>query len=454
VFSYLYEHFPDKPVTFQQLRQSFRKRKPTEFSTNESVIPLMANKLLSLLENLQSRQHIFLIGHTENQEIEKSNFWVLTAKAQKSIFNHVHGLLFASEEDFEDHIDIESNVGVLSSTELKKAFPDLDYEMLQELLEYSELCKKINDKRVLQLIECGTEESMDTNDENSIQQTMLNNSDSECDKVEYFFFPGLVKETKRYVLQDKNYSYSSGWSLECIKDAFFKAIFLEVLLLRLTFRFATSSNVDKKLHRHCVIWNSGIAWSEAGVEMYVEIRNQNQNMIVIIQCLEGAELTAVKLRSAVIQEVYSVKAKYAARTKTNEFIIHNPKFKRDGLLVEPIHKVPMKTIASAIKRDSPYVGDVRQYQHHINKDVLCFEPYTGVSSDLMSILLDSSKASEIVPEETFRNIAALLQNAGAHPQHIEHIMQLLGDNKPLDYHTLRDLFDKYSLFRGRNYKVS
>jgi hypothetical protein len=240
--------------------------------------------------------------------------------------------------------------------------------------------------------------------------------------------------------------------LECIKDAFFKAIFLQVLLLRLTFRFATRSDVDKKLHRQCVIWNSGIAWSEAGVEMYVEIRNQNRNVIVIIQCLDGAELTAVKLRSAVIREVYNVKAKYAARTKTNEFIIHNPKFNGGGLLVEPIHKVPMKNLALAIKNGSPFVGDA-QHQYFINK-VLCIEPYTGVGSDLLTILLDSSKASEIVLEETFRNIAVSLKNAGAHPQHIECFTQLLRDNEPIDYHNLRDLFDKYSLFRERNYKVS
>ena len=455
VFSYLYGHFPDKPVTFQQLRQSFRKRKPTEFSTNESIIPLMANKLISLLENLQSRQHIFLIGYTENTAIEKSNFWILTAKAEKLIFNHVHGLLFANEGDFENHIDIESNVGVLSSTELKKAFPDLDYEMLQELLEYSELCRKINDKQVLQLIERGTEESMDTSDhQNTNQQTVLA-SDSECDKVEYFFFPGLVKETKKYVLiQDKNYSYSSGWSLECIKGDCFTAIFLEVLLLRLTFQFATSSEFGKILHRHCIIWNSGVAWSKAGVEMCIEMRNQNQNVIIIIQCLEGAELTAVELRSAVIQEVYNVKAKYAARTKTDEFVICNPKFNGNGLLIEPIHKVPVKNLALAIKNGSPYVGDTLHHQHHINKDVLCFEPYTGVSHDLMTTLFTSSKASEKVSEETFRNIATLLKNAGAHPEHIEHNMQLLRANESIDYHNLRDLFDKYSIFCGRNYKVS
>ena len=296
---------------------------------------------------------------------------------------------------------------------------------------------------------------MDTSDpQNNNQQTVLA-SDSECDKVEYFFFPGLVKETKKYVLvQDKNYSYSSGWSLECIKGDLFKAIFLEVLLLRLIFRFATSSDVDKKLHRHCVIWNRGVAWSKAGVEMCVEMRNQNQNVIVIVQCLEGAELTAVELRSAIIQEVYSVKAKYAARTKTDEFVVCNPKFNGNGLLVEPIHKVHMKDFALAIKNGSPYVGDTLHHQYHINKDILCFEPYMGVSHSLIATLFDSSKACEKVSEETFCNIATSLKKAGAHPEHIEHVMQLLRANESIDYHNLRDLFDKYSIFRGRNYKVS
>ena len=460
VFSYLYEHFPDKPVSFKQLSRSFRKRKPTEFSTNESIIPLMANKLISLLENLQSRQHIFLIGHTENTAAEKSNFWVLTAKAQKSIFNHVHGLLFANEKDFENHIDIESNVGVLTSTELKKAFPDLDYEMLQEILEYSELCKKIRDERVLQLIEHGmitSEESMDSSDNQNVQ-TMpeLKPNElqmrSEYDMVEYFFFPGLVKETRKYVLQEEKYTYSSGWSLECI-NGFFKSQFLEVILLRLIFQFATCIEFDKKLYRDCHIWNNGVAWNKPGVEVYVEMTNQNQNVIIIVQCLKGAELTAVELRSAVVQEVYSVKAKYAARIKTNEFIICNPKFNEDGLFVEPVLKVDMKNLALAIKDGSRYVGDTLLCQHHIN-DLLCFEPYTGVSSDLMATMFDSCKASETILEKTSHSIATSLKKADACSHHIEFIMELLGAEEPMDYHNLRDKLDKYSIFRGRNPKVS
>ena len=114
----------------------------------------------------------------------------------------------------------------------------------------------------------------------------------------------------------------------------------------------------------------------------------------------------------------------------------------------------MKELALAIKNGSPYVGDTLHLQHHINKDVLCFEPYTGVSHDLMTTLFDSSKVSEKISEETFCNIATSLKNAGTHPEHIEHVMQLLRANESIDYHNLRDLFDKYSIFHGRNYKVS
>ena len=72
----------------------------------------------------------------------------------------------------------------------------------------------------------------------------------------------------------------------------------------------------------------------------------------------------------------------------------------------------------------------------------------------MTTLFDSSKACEKVSEETFHNIGTSLKKAGAHPEHIEHVMQLLRANESIDYHNLRNLFDKYSIFRGRNYKVS
>lgn len=86
-------------------------------------------------------------------------------------------------------------------------------------------------------------------------------------------------------------------------------------------------------------------------------------------------------------------------------------------------------------------------------NMLCFEPYTGVSSDLMTTLFDSSKSSETVPEEisvTYK-IATSLKNAGAHSQHIK---QLLEVSELIVYHNLRDQLDRYSLFRGRNLKVS
>ena len=77
--------------------------------------------------------------------------------------------------------------------------------MLQNFLEYLELCKKICDKRVLQLIDHGmivSEQSMDSSDDQNIQtmpelkpnELQIRN---EYDMVEYFFFPGLVIKRKQ-----------------------------------------------------------------------------------------------------------------------------------------------------------------------------------------------------------------------------------------------------------------
>lgn len=72
----------------------------------------------------------------------------------------------------------------------------------------------------------------------------------------------------------------------------------------------------------------------------------------------------------------------------------------------------------------------------------------------MATMFDSCKASETILEKTSHSIATSLKKADACSHHIEFIMELLGAEEPMDYHNLRDKLDKYSIFRGRNPKVS
>ena len=195
------------------------------------------------------------------------------------MFKNIHGVLFA-REDFESHIEIESNVGVLSSVVLKNSFPDVNYEMLQQLMVYSEFCKRIDDEETLMLIENGTsnpneeEEEMDQSSNHSQglhTKLTATDGDDQIINADYFFFPGLVKETKERLhiwKNSENYSYKSGWCLECNKDTFLNSLFLQVLLLRLMFQFATTSKPDSKLHRECKIWKNGLFWSMQGCLLY------------------------------------------------------------------------------------------------------------------------------------------------------------------------------------------
>ena len=239
------------------------------------------------------------------------------------------------------------------------------------------------------------------------------------------------------------------------RNYFFNPLFLQVLLLRLTFQFATcsdSSMPDSKLHRQCAIWKNGLFWSIEGVEMLVEVINQYQVVNVLVRCFEDTEIEAVKLRSAILKEIFKVKAKHCPKTKVTEFMICNPKFDSHGHLAKPIHKIAMRAIVSAIIDGSSRIRDASLFQHFLmNKNLLCFESYVGIGGELLTSLFDIDKADETVSEEDLSRISDLQKKAGAQSRHTDYIMQQVSG--PIVYQDLRKLFGMYSIFHGRNPKV-
>ena len=464
VFSFLYEHFPDKPINFSEFQSTLRKRK----EHNSDHFVFTQSNLIELLKKMHNMQHILLIGNVDNEETH--NFWILTAKAQSVIFKDIHGVLFAGE-DFDTNMygNMESNVGVISSAKLIEIFPDTDYEMFQKFLVYSEFCKKIDDEEVLQLIESGSIESdvdqrMDTESTNvqgditdsevsstlSTDQSMATSTDKGADNqdvIDYFFFPSLVKETKSVVWKhDKEkFSHSSGWCLKCVDNNFFTAMFLQVLLLRLTFQFAATTIPGNVLHRKCVIWKNGLFWSSQGVEMLVQVIDQNQVVLVLVRCLKMSEMKAVKLRSAVLKEVFNVKRKHCQACKTIEYVICDPSLDDSGLMKEPV-MIAMQNLASSLHSDPPYDGveDTNGQYHLIEEELLYFEPYACVGKEMLKDLFDPDKASESLKKEELKDLTRSKQ-----------FHQLVDElEEPVVYQSARLLFDRYSVFHGRDPKVS
>ena len=203
LFAYLYEHFADKPVKLSVLLKSLKEQKLTGFHVSELLFT--RNTLIDLLKGMHYRQHILLIGLDPSSS--EADFWVLTAKARSLMFQNVNGLLFASKE-FDRHVRIKSNVGILSSSVLKDEFPDLEYNLLHQFLEYSELCKKVTDTEILNLIEGRITDSVELQETESeyssvqlsTDQSMVVSSENWLiEHVNYFFFPGLVKRQEIYV---------------------------------------------------------------------------------------------------------------------------------------------------------------------------------------------------------------------------------------------------------------
>lgn len=455
LFVYLHVHFGDKPVKLSVLQKSLKEKMLSNFDFNE--LSFTRNTLIDLLKGMHYRQHILLIGL--EPDLPEVDFWILTTKAQSLMFQEINGLLFSSNK-LDRYIKIDSNVGVLPSSVLKKEFPDLEYDLLQQFLEYSELCKKIDDTEILDLIENRSNNSSGQHEKSSsntrAHQTMtISTSDQQCEEhIEYLFFPGLIKGTgDKYVWKpNDDYSYTAGWSLECVENSFFNALFLQVLLLRLVFHFAATSSTDNMLNRESIIWKNGVFWSIEEVEILVEVVNQNQVVNVLVRCFEDTELEAVKLRSAVLKEVFKVKEKHCPKTEVIEYIIRDPNFNDHGASFKHVQKVAMKEIVSAIIKGSPRVQDTLLQHHAINKSLLCFEPYTGIGDELLTSLFDFDKAIETVPEDFLSRVVDLQNQAGARARHTDLMMRQV--NKSITYRDVRKLFDMYSVFHGRNPKVN
>ena len=453
VFSYLYKHFPDSPVRFTDFLNKLREQKPTGYTAYGEDYPLNVNYYINLLKLMHGRQHIFLIGDLTE------DFWILTAKAHKLIFSKIHGQLFAGAT-FKQHIQIhiQSNVGVLSSSLLRKTFPDVDYQMLQEFLVCSELCKKIEDEVVLNLIEQGSSDKQegemecssppDERTENSSLMSAAECTNEQC----YFFFPGLIKATKEclHIQTHECYSYSSAWLLKCTNG---NPRFLQVLLLRLMFKFAASSNSDTNLHRECTVWNNGLFWSKEGVEMLVEVIDQNKMVVFFLRCLKHPELKAIELRSAVIKEVIEVKSKYCPATGAQESFLCNPRLDERGSLVKPFQEISRKELASAVISGDDTVKDTTGQYVYINKSLLCFEPYAEIDSEFLKSMFDPEQADQLVPDDI---LSSLYTKSADQVRPIvtkfkEKISEL---ERPVLYQHLRNLFDKHSVFCGENPKVS
>ena len=130
-------------ITVGELQGRISGSRP-RYPTRGVPLPFVAEELMKLLCALHDKGHLL----TLKQASEIKEHWIVLN--QDSLLHRVNGVIFAPQ-NFEQHLTVETNTGVVPSYKLDSLFPDLDPNMVKQFLVYTELCQKIEDNKTLKM---------------------------------------------------------------------------------------------------------------------------------------------------------------------------------------------------------------------------------------------------------------------------------------------------------------
>ena len=444
-----------------------------DLEDNPYLLPSTSTELLPLLQTLHDKGQIILLKNYQ----ETCNSWVIPNIA--ALLETVVGSIFAPR-DFPQHI-APGSTGIVPKSRISEAFPDININMVIGFLEHFEFCHQVGLDWVIQ----SKHEVSDTNDE-------------------YYLFPALLTlENIPQVLHESHEShYYCGWFMHSTANhQFFTIRLLHVLLLRLAFLFAlpqdiaipTVSEVESPvLKRSCTMWKSGITWHDTnGVSTHFEVR-ELKTVILIMSSMKGSEIHCVRLRTQLIKTILKARKEFCPRVDMEECIME---VESEGL-VEAVQKCPSQSTKYSLKYLSDRISTRDASDHQdlvlINPDgspgkriseLLYFEPYTLLTSDLITQMFSRHTSSLIVSDAFLSELAARfylhknilsqilmpqpkllseklkmdvysLHSLDEMSKHLKCVYILEAwmeqQESPATHRKLRQELDKYSIFCGRN----
>ena len=390
-----------------------------------SEIPLLNDLLLSLSSK-------GVIMYLQNHKKLAESWIVVDTEA---LLNKIIGKLLTPSE-FEEHQVIASDNGIVSTSSLQRLFPNFNLKMLVRFLEILEFCHRVD------LTGLSTNLAI-----RETQHTLTS-----CVVNRYLFFPSLLSSCRPRSLASEG-EFSFGWCLTLKNEErqFFTSRFLHVLLLRLACTFPLD-NVRSAQHvrhaKHCTVWVNGISWNnDEGIRTVVELIDNNRSVVVAMSHrAETRQLEYLEHRSSVIKLVLELQQELGPHLNTSEYIIDLPLLKKwsiEDWCVSNSNLLPIENVCSSMILRKPYIltytGDCGDFS---TKQVLEFEPYYRLRPSSVCELMDSSKT------DADRPVSPVL----LHEMRtcFEPSLQL----KTHNYWSLKEFFDKMSLFAGRNPIVS
>ena len=447
---YHQQHPAVKSVKFEEVKKKIESSTVNDY--HDVLLPATTRDLLALLKCLHSGGHIILLNPDDI-----NSCWIVLDK--HFLFEMVNGTLFAPpDDDGFDHVTkVQTNTGVVTSSMLKSLFKTSEIDHIIEYITYSEFCQKIEDDETVTLIEAAcsssTKSAMQIECEESGHVSSVEVTRQQL-KEEYFFLPCLVRcEHPDHVWSDDEHTSHTGtfsWYMKCNRSHFLNPRFLHVLLLRLTFDFVTQSN-SEPLQRKCNIWKNGIHWStRSGVEVLVEVVEQNTAVVLLLRFIDGHELKGIELRSKIIEKILHTKEEFCPSSEVMEFVI--PQYLSYPANFCDVRKVSIGEISQAMSEGNPCAFDSNHKSHKL-KSILHYDSYLQFDHSLIEYLWSNDDDQTEVPSEQLSKLTKMPTGEQMRVLGQELVIQIEGQEK-ISYRKLHEILGSFTIFCNRNPLVS
>ena len=269
--------------------------------SRQKGVPL-PDDIVPLLKTLHSSG---LIVYLENKE-DHMKSWVVIRK--EILLSEVDGILFAPSY-FEEHRNIASNTGIITSRALEVVFRNHDTNMLIAFLHSMKLCEEI-DKDLLKVTNLALK-----------QEESLNDSD------QLLFFPALISEERpQDACTHIEGCFKIGWCLKVTSKYSFSVRFLHVLLLHLAYQYSDAASENRplvgNLQRSCLFWKNGIHWhDDDGIETMVEQRESNQFVTMLMSCQERAVERMIQLHFKLMKKIRDLQKEYCPKLDCKDYLL-------------------------------------------------------------------------------------------------------------------------------------
>ncbi|KAL5510296.1 hypothetical protein EMCRGX_G005822 [Ephydatia muelleri] len=244
------------------------------------VLPTDATEVSEHLKVLSAKG--FIVFFASDTKLNDS--WIVFRP--EALLEKVNGVLFAPS-NFEEHLPIASNTGLIPISVLKCHFPEPKYniDMMTQFLVRFELCQPI------------TFASTSTN-----AQGALN-----CTSCPDLFFPPLICST------NINQSFSPR--------------FLHVLVSRVADQFPLPTVGPclvpelKPYNRRCTVWSRGISWrSKEGFSTVIEMREDFQCLLCAVSTSDKSNIHYPQLILSVIKVIKNARDEFCPTVSRVELI--------------------------------------------------------------------------------------------------------------------------------------